>query len=63
MEDKYKEVKKRNYSARLCCSRETKKMLLNECVQEFLSHHKDLEGMYITHDFILRKLIEYYLKH
>ena len=52
----------KKYCERLCCSTETKNMIMTDCVEEFLSHHPELAGMKITQDFILRKIIDFYLK-
>ncbi len=46
----------------LTCSSETKDLILNECVNEFLKHHKDFEGMNVSQGFILKRIAEYYLK-
>jgi len=46
---------------KLAIKSDTKEMLLNECVKEFLRHNPAFEGMNITQDFILMKVITFYL--
>ena len=46
---------------KLSVKTETKKRLLNECVIEFLKHHSELKGFKFTHDFMMEKVIDYYL--
>lgn len=57
-----KEGSKKGYVERLVCSLETKKLVTTDCVNEFLEHHPDFKGMNITNNFILNKIVEYYLK-
>jgi len=45
----------------LVIKEDTKDMLLNECVKEFHKSNPDMIGVNITHDFILRRVIKYYL--
>ncbi len=52
----------RNYTDSMKCSKETKDLIMNDCVKEFISHHREFEGMKITHGFMLKKIAEYYLK-
>ena len=54
---------KKGYTGKLCCSLTNKKLLMEECKIEFLKHHPDFEGMTLTQDFMLTKIIEYYLYH
>lgn len=49
-------------SVHLTCSEETKNLILNDCVDEFMKHHKDFNGMVVSQGFILKKLAEYYLE-
>ena len=37
-------------------------MVMIECKKEFLEHHPEFVGMKITHNFIIRKLAEHYLR-
>jgi hypothetical protein len=53
----------KTYTEHLVCSKTTKKLILNDCVEEFLEHHPEFKGYNITQDFILRKIVEYYLEH
>ncbi len=52
----------KEYKHHLTCSKETKDMILNDCVKEFLGHHPEFEQMNITSGFILRRLAEFYIK-
>jgi len=56
-----KEVTKNGYKCHLVCSPETKKLIMEDCVEEFLEHHPEFEGMNITHNFILKKIGDFYL--
>lgn len=51
-----------HYRHHLTCSKETKDMIINDCIKEFLTHHKEFQATRITSGFILRRLAEYYLK-
>ena len=42
--------------------KENKEKLMNECVKLFLEYHPEMLGMKLSQDFMLSKLIEYYLK-
>ncbi len=57
------EINERKYTARLACSESTKKLILNDCIEDFLSHHPELSGINVTQNMILRQIAEYYLKH
>ncbi len=46
----------------LTCSQETKDLILNECAEEFIKHHPELNGMKVSQGFILKKITEFYLK-
>jgi hypothetical protein len=46
----------------LACSRETKRLIVEDCVQEFLRYNPDFVGMKVTHELILRRLALYYLE-
>ena len=52
----------RNYECQINCSKETKKLLTEDCIEEYLSYHPEMRGINITQGFILRKVIEHYLK-
>jgi len=53
----------RNYTERLSCSKETKDLIMKQCVNEFLKHHKDFKGKHITEGHILKQIADYYLEH
>jgi hypothetical protein len=55
--------KQKGYTHKLCCSEETFRKIMNECVKDFLEHHPEMKGMNITQNFILLKIAEYYLEH
>ena len=55
------QVDKKGYKDRLSCSYSVKKLIMEDCVQEFLEHHPEFEGMNITHNFMLLRLAKYYL--
>lgn len=57
------EPHERKYSTRLSCSESTKKLIINDCVEEFIAHHPELRGINVTHNMILRQIAEYYLNH
>ncbi len=57
------EVNERKYSTRLACSESTKKLIMEECAEEFLAHHPELRGINITQNMMLRQIAEYYLNH
>ena len=54
-------VKEKGYTERLSVSKTTKKKVLDECTQEFLQHHPELEGSNITANQIVLKIAKYYL--
>lgn len=57
------EPHERKYSTRLSCSESTKKLIIDDCVEEFIAHHPELRGINVTHNMILRQIAEYYLNH
>lgn len=36
--------------------------LMNECVEIFLKAHPEMRGMKITQDFMIKKVIRYYIE-
>lgn len=52
----------KNYTVKVSCSKETKHLLTDDCVKEFLDHHPEMIGKHITQGHILRQVVEYYLK-
>ena len=46
---------------KVCVSSNNKNRLMKECVIEFLKHHSELKGFKFTHDFMMEKVIDYYL--
>ena len=57
------EANERKYSTRLACSESTKKLIVKDCIEDFLSHHPELSGINVTQNMILRQIAEYYLNH
>jgi len=55
------DVNKKGYKERLSCSCSTKKLIMEDCVAEFLAHHPEFEGMNLMHNFMLLRLAKYYL--
>jgi len=53
--------KERNYSETLRCSPSTKKLILENCVEEFLKYNPEFKGMNMSQGFILRRIAEHYL--
>ena len=53
---------KRKYCNHLCCSDETKKLIMEECVREFYRTNPDSEGLPVTQDFMLRRIARFYLE-
>lgn len=51
----------KNCSERITCSVSTKDLLLDECKQEYLKHHPEMEGVILTQSFLVRKVIDFYL--
>lgn len=49
-------------SERIACSKKVKEALMRECISVFLSHHPEFEGMNLTQNFMLQKVIEFYLE-
>ena len=50
----------KNYK-RLAVSEETFNIVINDCITEFLKHNPKMEGLNISHDFIIRKMSQHYL--
>jgi len=40
---------------------DTYNLIMGDCLNEFLEHHPDFEGMKLTQNFILKKIVDYYL--
>lgn len=40
---------------------ETRLMLIEHCMKDFLRHHPEMEHMHITHDKILYEVCKFYL--
>ena len=57
-----KEPSNKNYIARICCSSEDKFRLNNECVRAFLEDNPKLDGIRFSEGFMLKKLIDYFLR-
>jgi len=56
------EISEKKYIEKLSCSKSTKKLIMQDCIKEFLRHHPELKGMNITQNIILRNMAEFYLK-
>ena len=41
---------------------ETKKRLVDNCKKEYLHHHPEMKGIPLSQDFLLGKVIDFYLK-
>lgn len=52
----------RNYVVHLTCSKTTRKLIMENCIKEFKKHHPDFEGMKISQGFILKEIVDYYLR-
>lgn len=52
----------KNYKEHMTCSKETKDLIMDQGVKDYLRHHPEDKGRNITQGFILRKLIDTYLK-
>lgn len=48
--------------AKICCHTETKNKLMNDCKAIFLKSHPEFKDFNITEDFILRKVITFYIE-
>ena len=46
----------------LACSRETKDIIMKDCIEEFIKNNPKFEGMTITQEFILRRIAKFYLE-
>jgi len=55
-------LNEKHYTDVLKCSKETKKLILHDCVIEFLRYNPKFQGMNITQGFILKKIAEHYLE-
>lgn len=49
------------FSERLACTKETKDLIMNDCVKEFIKNNPELDGVYVTHEMILKRIAKYYL--
>lgn len=47
----------------LSVKKETQLLLRNEVKDEFLKHHKEMRGIKLTDDYLVKKIIDYYLEH
>jgi hypothetical protein len=45
----------------LTCSKETKKLIMEECKEEFLKYNPQFDGVLITQEFILKRIALSYL--
>lgn len=49
-------------NSRLVVSKNTHDLITKNCVQVFLDHHPKFRGMRLTHEFIIKRVAEYYLE-
>jgi len=54
--------KERHYTESLRCSKTTKKLIMLDCIEEFLLYNPDFKGMKISQGFILKKIAEHYIE-
>lgn len=54
-------INEKGYEETLKCSKETKDLIINNCIEEFLDHHPELKGSHVTHNQILKQIAEFYL--
>jgi len=40
----------------------TKDLVMNACKEEFLKHHPEMDGMFISQDFMIIKIAKFYLE-
>ena len=46
----------------LICSPKVRDCIMIDCKREFLEHHPEFKGMRITQNFMLQKLVDFFLK-
>lgn len=51
----------RKYKERLCCSKETRKLIMEDCKKEFIENNPEFKDVQITQDMILNRIARYYL--
>lgn len=52
----------KTYKAHITCSQEDKKLLMKDCVKLFLNENPSFEGMTLSQGFMIKKVVEFYLK-
>lgn len=50
-----------NYTERLVCSAETKRLIIEECRRKMQERVKSLRGLILTQDYILQRIAYSYL--
>jgi len=55
-------VLQKGYGEKLSCSKDTKNLIMSQCVDEFLRHHPELKGINVTQNMILNHIGNFYLK-
>jgi len=55
-------MNEKGYTENLKCSKETKKLIMEDCVKMFLEDNPDFQGMKISQNFILKRIAKVYLK-
>ncbi len=52
---------KKLYVEQLNCSKETKELIMNDCVKAFLEENPKLRGIKVTQNLILNRIANFYL--
>jgi len=52
----------RHYTDAMKCSKETKQLIMSDCIREFIKYNPDFDGMNITQGFILKKIALHYIE-
>ncbi len=52
----------KNYTEKISCSKETKKLLEKYCVELYMDNHPEMKGKKITQGHIMRQVVEFYLR-
>lgn len=50
------------YIEKLCCSKETKDMIMRDCIEVFFKENPKLRGIKVTQNMILYRIAEFYIK-
>lgn len=55
-------VQEKGYSHRLVVSKETFDLITKQCREEILDNNPDLEGMYMSHNFIVKRIGKFFMR-